>query len=193
MKLPRGGVVALTLITMNANKVQCENLKCVLKEVKVSETVETSLQLSLTSVADVTSLQALTESNGQTAVTLFLRNMADRLEEVTPLIGDECQVLHFKATVLDLTDGAHKLVFTDGYDNGLSALTWNTANLNTTKEDALAVLLSQLDARIDDGTYWWDSDDDVNEPEEETEEPEEEPKEEKKPQRPNRPQRPNKR
>lgn len=176
---------------MNANKVQCENLKCVLKEVKVSETVETSLQLSLTSVADVTSLQALTESNGQTAVTLFLRNMADRLEEVTPLIGDECQVLHFKATIYDLTDGAHKLVFTDGYDNGLSALTWNTANLNTTKEDALAVLLSQLDARIDDGTYWWDEDDDVSEPEEETED--EEPKEEKKPQRHNKPQRPNKR
>lgn len=164
---------------MNANKVQCESLKCVLKEVKVSETVETSLQLSLTSVADVTSLQALTESNGQTAVTLFLRNMADRLEEVTPLIGDECQVLHFKATIFDLTDGAHKLVFTDGYDNGLSALTWNTANMNTTKEDALAVLLSQLDARIDDGTYWWDADDDVNEPEEETEDEHEEPKEEK--------------
>ena len=178
---------------MNANKVQCENLKCVLKEVKVSETVETSLQLSLTSVADVTSLQALTESNGQTAVTLFLRNMADRLEEVTPLIGDECQVLHFKATIFDLTDGAHKLIYTDGYDNGLSALTWNTANLNTTKEDALAVLLSQLDARIDDGSYWWDSDeDDVNEPEEETDDANE-PEEEKKPQRPNRPQRPNKR
>lgn len=181
--------MALKLTIMNANKVQCENLKCVLKEVKVSETVETSLQLSLTSVADVTSLQALTESNGQTAVTLFLRNMADRLEEVTPLIGEECQVLHFKATILDLTDGAHKLVFTDGYDNGLSALTWNTANLNTTKEDALAVLLSQLDARVDDGTYWYD-DGDVNEPEEENKP---EPEEEKKPQRPNRPQRPNKR
>lgn len=191
MKLPRGGVVALMLTTMNANKVQCENLKCVLKEVKVSETVETSLQLSLTSVADVTSLKALAESNGQTAVTLFLRNMADRLEEVTPLIGEECRVLHFKATIFDLTDGAHKLVYTDGYDNGLSALTWNTANLNTTKEDALAVLLSQLDARIDDGTYWWDSENDVNEPEEEADEPE--PEEEKKPQRPNRPQRPNKR
>ena len=182
--------MALKLTIMNANKVQCEHLKCVLKEVKVSETVETSLQLSLTSMADVTSLQALTESNGQTAVTLFLRNMADRLEEVTPLIGEECQVLHFKATIFDLTDGEHKSVYTDGYDNGLSALTWNTANLNTTKEDALAVLLSQLDARIDDGTYWWDSDDDVNEPEEEAEE---EPEEEKKPQRPNRPQRPNKR
>ena len=183
--------MALKITTMNANKVQCENLKCVLKEVKVSETVETSLQLSLTSVADVTSLQALTESNGQTAVTLFLRNMADRLDEVTSLIGDECQVLHFKATIFDLTDGAHKLVFTDGYDNGLSALTWNTANLNTTKEDALAVLLSQLDARVDDGTYWYDGDD-VNEPEEETDD-EPEPEEEKKPQRPNRPQRPNKR
>lgn len=181
--------MALILTTMNANKVQCENLKCVLKEVNVSETVETSLQLSLTSVADVTSLQALTESSGQVAVTLFLRNMADRLEEVTPLIGEECQVLHFKATIFDLTEGAHRMVFTDGYDNGLSALTWNTANLNTTKEDALAVLLSQLDARIDDGTYWWDEED-VNEPEEEAED---EPKEDKKPQRPNRPQRPNKR
>ena len=178
---------------MNATKIQCENLKCVLKEVKVSETVETSLQLSLTSVADVTSLQALTESNGQTAVTLFLRNMADRLEEVTPLVGEECQVLHFKATILDLTDGKHRLVFTDGYDNGLSALTWNTANLNTTKEDALAVLLSQLDARVDDGTYWWDDDDDDNVNEPEDDEPEDDEKRSSKPQRPNRPQRPNKR
>lgn len=181
--------MSLTFFTMNIAKLQCETLKCVLKDVTVSEAVETSLQLSLTSVADVTSLQALTESNGQTNVTLFLRNMADRLDDVTPLIGQECQVLHFKANILDLTDGKHRLVYAEGYDNGLSALTWNTANLNTSKEDALAVLLSQLDARIDDGTYWWD-DDDVNEPEED---PEEDPEEEQKPQRPNRPQRPNKR
>lgn len=177
---------------MNIAKLQCETLKCVLKDVAVSEAVETSLQLSLTSVADVTNLRALAKSNGQTNVTLFLRNMADRIEDVKKLIGQECEILHFKATILDLTEGAHRLLYTDDYDNGLSALTWNTANLDTSKEDALAVLLSQLDARIDDGTYWYDDDTDVNEPEEEPEE-EPEPEEEKKPQRPNRPQRPNKR
>lgn len=188
MKHPRGGDVALKTCVMNIAKLQCETLKCVLKDVTVSEAVETSLQLSLTSVADVTDLRALAKSNGQTNVTLFLRNMTDRIEDVKKLIGQECDILHFKANILDLTDGAHRLLYADGYDNGLSALTWNTANLDTSKEDALAVLLSQLDARIDDGTYWYDDDGtDVNEPEEE------EPVQKAQSQRPNRPQRPNRR
>lgn len=157
---------------MDLAKLQKETLKCVLKEVKVSETVETSLQLTFESIADTSSLAALMPSNGQTVVTLFLRNMADRIDEVTKLVGQECDVLHFKANVLDLTYGEHRLIYTDGYDRGLSALVYNSANLNTTKEDALAVLLSQLDARIDDGTYWFDDDAEDEEPQDGTAEAE---------------------
>ena len=158
--------------TMDLAKLQKETLKCVLKEVKVSETVETSLQLTFESIADTSSLAALMPSNGQTVVTLFLRNMAGRIDEVTKLIGQECDVLHFKANVLDLTDGEHRVVYTDGYDRGLSALVFNSANLDTTKEDAIAVLLSQLDAHIDDGTYWFDDGAEDKEPQDGTAEAE---------------------
>lgn len=173
---------------MNISK---EKLHVRVTNVDVSKSVETSVQVSAESIADVNDIQSLLAGGGQTKVVLFLRNMAARVDELQQLVGKEFDVLHFKVTVLDLTEGANTLVYTGGYEQGLSALTWNTANLDTTNEDAAAVIKSQFDARLNDGTYSFDAleedeEDDVTEPEEE------EPTQ-KAPQRLSRPQRPNRR
>lgn len=173
---------------MNVSK---EKLHVKVVSVEVSDSVDTSVQVTAESIADVNDIQSLLAGGGQTKVVIFLRNMANRIDELQRLVGQEFDVLHFKATVLDITNGANSLVYTDGYEQGLSALTWNTANLETTNEDAAAVIKSQFDARINDGTYYLDAP--GEDEDEDVTEPEEEPAQKAQPQRPNRLQRPNRR
>lgn len=133
-----------------------EKLHVKIISVERSKDVNTSVKVTSKSIPNSNNTQSFMSCGGQIEIVLFLKNMSDRIEELQALVGKDFDVLHFKCSVYDLTNNEQELVFTEDYKEGLSALTWNTANLTTSDEEAFSVISSEFQKRLNDGTYWFE-------------------------------------
>lgn len=161
-------------------------LQVVIEEISQSESFPTSVQVNCTggvgvNELDADNIQDLFSAGGNTRVVLFLRNMLPTDDETKAekvleqlekkLVGKTITVLHFVFAVSDILEDKANAICTDGYENGLSSLVYNTANLDLSEDEARAMVTAQVKSRLEDGTYWLPENEQNGEEEEEKPKP----------------------